>query len=138
MDSTKTFFNNFFVTLGVLFVLILIALAYFFITDPYNLKPMLFGSPAATQTQKTAPPVETQSNASSTPIEADSTFILSDAQKQALINLGIDPATVPTTINPVQVLCFEEKLGAPRVAEIRTGSVPTTFELLKVKSCVGQ
>lgn len=143
MNSTKNFFTNFFMVLGILFVIILILLTVLFITDPYNLKPMFFGTSGTTQT--TAKPVApvttnttTTASTSDTTATTDTTFTLSAAQKQALVGLGIDPNSVPETVSAEQVLCFEGKLGAPRVAEIRTGAVPSTFELIKVKSCVGQ
>jgi hypothetical protein len=144
MDSTKNFFTNFFMVLGILFVIILILLTVLFIADPYNLKPMFFGTSGTAQTTaKPVAPVTTDTTTASTsdtpvPVTTDTTFTLSAAQKQALVGLGIDPNSVPETVTAEQALCFEGKLGAPRVAEIRAGSVPSTFELIKVKSCVGQ
>ena len=141
MDSTKNFFANFFMVLGILFAIIIALLIILFITDPYNLKPMFFGTGGTTQTtpRPQAPtPTSTTTSTAGTETAVDTTFTLSGPQKQALIELGIDPNSVPETVSAEQVLCFEGKLGAPRVAEIRAGSVPSTFELIKVKSCVGQ
>src|SRR3989344_3645144 len=46
----KKFFTVLFVSMGVLFLLQLIALAYLFVVDPYNLKPILFPADRAVST----------------------------------------------------------------------------------------
>ena len=136
MDSVhiKSVFSTVFITLGVMLVLIVGAVTYFIIADPLNIKPMLFGSSASgLQAQTGATDAGTTVDTSPATNES---FTLSDAQKEALRGFGIDPASVPSTVTSVQVACFEEHLGADRVAEIRAGGVPSAFELLKVKACI--
>jgi len=130
--QTKSVFTTVFVTLGVILVLVVLAIGYLVIADPFHIKPMLLGSSAGGSVSETT-------TADVTPVGAPSTgesFTLSEAQREALRGLGIDPATVPSTITPLQVACFEEQLGADRVSEIRAGGVPSAFELFKVKSCI--
>ncbi len=128
----KNILTQVFVTLGVIFLVFILIGVYFFIRDPYNLRPLFFPNSAA----------QSQSNTTST-TEGDNTsgsstggFQLSEAQKQALINLGIDPAAVPASINAEQEACFTAVLGAARVAEIKTGAVPNAIEFYKAKSCI--
>ena len=47
----KHLLNQIFVTLGVIFFILIIIATYFFITDPYNLKPLIFESDGVFNTQ---------------------------------------------------------------------------------------
>lgn len=133
----KKFFTIFFVTLGVIFVLVIMAGTYFFIIDPLNLKPLFFGNniQKTINTQGTSDMNEdttVQTNAG----QADKNTVLSDAQEKALETFGIDPAKVPTSITPEQEACFTSILGAERVAQIKAGDTPTATEYFKAKSCI--
>lgn len=130
----KQIINNIFVTLGVIFLIFIIASLWFFIEYPYNIKPMLFGTPY-TPTQNAN--VNTKTTATSTNGTAvEGSFNLSDAQKQALISFGINPATVPSSINAQQEACFVSVLGQARVLEIKAGAVPNGIEFFKAKACI--
>ena len=141
----KNVLTHIFVTLGVIFFTLIIIGVYFFVTDPYNLKPLIFGTGAVTIPSQTAPK-DTSASApeseakSATAAAPDNTtlggFQLSAAQKQALVSLGIDPAAVPSTINSEQETCFVAVLGASRVGEIKAGAVPNALEFAKAKSCI--
>ncbi|MFZ2252954.1 MAG: hypothetical protein WAW13_02130 [Minisyncoccia bacterium] len=133
----KNILTQIFVSLGVIFLILIMAGVYFFITDPLNLKPLFFGNGTEKTQVKNASATETKNTI---PVGAKTTttggFVLSDTQKQALINLGIDPASVPTTISATQESCFVSVLGEARVAEIKTGAVPNAIEFFKAKSCI--
>lgn len=124
-------------TLGVLFLVVILCGVYFFIADPYNLKPLIFGSTPTTQKSDV-----TNGNTADTSAQTGSStetaggFQLSEAQKQALVSLGIDPAAVPSSISPAQETCFVGALGEARVAEIKAGAVPNAIEFLKAKVCI--
>jgi len=45
----KSITTQFFVTLGVIFLILMVVGGYLFITDPYGLKPLLFGGSAPAQ-----------------------------------------------------------------------------------------
>ena len=117
----KKLLNVFFVTLGVIFFIIILLGAYFFITDPLNLKPLLFGTDGE----------ETVAGDG-----VDKHPHLNEEQEAALETIGVDPADVPSEITPEQEACFEEKLGEERVAEIEAGDSPTTMEMMKAQSCI--
>lgn len=116
----KKFLNVFFVTLGVIFFILILIGSYFYVTDPLNLKPLLFGdtSESAGDNQQDANPN------------------LSESQEKTLKTFGIDPAKVPTTITPEQEACFVSKIGAGRVAEIKAGASPTAAEYFASKECM--
>jgi hypothetical protein len=122
----KKFFTIFFVTLGVIFSIIILIVIYLFIADPFKIKPLLFGLPAKTQSVTNS---GTKSSTSSG---------LSDTQKKALEAVGVNPANLPSpsSITPTQEACFIEKLGAARVSEIKSGSTPTAVEIFTAKSCI--
>ena len=120
----KKFFNVFFVTLGVIFLILILLGIYLFITDPLNLKPMLLGSEESISSE--------QSNNATT----DKNPNLSESQEKTLETFGIDPATVPTSITPEQEACFIEKLGVDRVNEIKAGDTPSILEIAKGKDCI--
>lgn len=115
--------------------MLIFALGYFFVTDPFNVKPMLFGS----SSQNTAHPSSATSDTSGIQGDSASTAngsVFSDTQVKALETFGIDPTTLPSSITPEQEACFVEKLGQPRVDEIKAGGSPTAMEFFKAKDCV--
>lgn len=132
----KTFFTKLFLGLGVIFFILILVGTYFFIADPYNLKPLLFGSPAKTQTTKVVAPESKTTSTTTATKAATGGFQLSAAQKQALVSFGIDPATVPSSISATQETCFVSVLGEARVSEIKAGAVPSAFEFFKAKTCI--
>jgi len=125
-----------FVTLGVVFVILLLVGAGFYAG--------MFGfggsyTPKTTKTPVTTSSNTTNGNSSTTVPNTQAQNIpitLSDAQKAALRGLGIDPNTIPSSITPTQATCFEEKLGTARFTEIRAGSSPSPMDFLKAKSCI--
>lgn len=116
----KKFFNVFFVTLGVIFSIIILIGIFLVITDPFNLKPLIFGG---------------ESSESMTD-DGDSHPLLNESQEKALETFGINPATVPSEITPEQEACFVEKLGQARVDEIKAGDSPTATDYFKAKDCI--
>lgn len=121
----KKFFTVFFVTLGVIFFVLLLAIGYFLITDPFNLKPLLFGSSRVNTTKTENSEVKTDKHPG-----------LSDTQEKTLETFGIDPSKLPSTLTPEQEACFTTALGAKRVAEIKAGDAPTATDIYKAKSCL--
>jgi len=133
----KKFFTIFFVTLGVIFSLVILLIIYLFIFDPFNVKPLLFGSGPAkyTSTSTTSENNATDTNTAST-TQSDNNLTLSEAQKSALKSFGIDPATVPASLSAEQSACFRGKLGDERYAQVKGGAVPTAIEFFNAKSCI--
>lgn len=119
----KKFINIFFVTLGVIFSVLILAGLYLYLADPFGIKTIF--SPSDEPRVETG--VETNS---------DKNPVLSPAQEKALETFGIDPATIPSSITPEQEACFVEKLGQERVDEIKAGDSPTATEFFKAKSCI--
>ena len=146
--------NGFFVVLGVLFLLLIIAGAYVVVADPFGLRPiynMLRRAPATvtsstggsaqeTRVEKpTAKSPTAPQNIVPTPttsVPADPNPLLTPEQEAALSSLGIDPASLPSEITPAMEACFTGILGASRVAEIKAGSDPTPLEFFQVRSCL--
>lgn len=126
----KKFFNIFFVVLGIIFFILILLGAYFFVTDPLNLKPLLFGGDSAAETTSDTPDTEPDTAV------PDANPNLSPSQEKALETFGVDPAVVPSSITPEQEACFIEKLGAERVNEIKAGDAPTATEFFKAKDCI--
>jgi hypothetical protein len=137
----KQIINNIFVGLGVIFLVLIIAGLWFFISDPYNLKPMIFGTPYVPSNSSNPPIKKDNTNSETATTSSESAtasvgFQLSDAQKQALVSFGIDPSTVPSSIDAKQEACFVSVLGQARVSEIKDGAVPSGVEFFKAKSCI--
>ena len=103
----KHFLNLFFVILGVIFFVILLAVGFILITSGNNDGVVLDKHP-----------------------------LLSSNQEKVLETFGIDPADLPSEISPEQEKCFEEAIGEDRVAEIKAGDTPTFKEFFKSKSCI--
>ncbi|MDC1205572.1 hypothetical protein N8083_01865 [Candidatus Pacebacteria bacterium] len=129
----KKFLNVFFVTLGVIFFLLMLCAAYFYIADPYNLRPLLFGSGSAMPEVFVETDIVKDSNVDT---KEDGHPLLDEGQEEALENIGIDPRNLPTEITPAQEMCFEDVLGKERVTEIKTGAEPTAIELFRALVCL--
>lgn len=131
----KQILTHLFVALGVIFLICIIFCIVFIIKDPYNLKPIIFGSSSAraTYSSRNLDNTNTTSDDAST---VNGEFYLSDQQKQALTSFGIDPTAVPSTINLEQENCFVSLLGEARVDEIKNGAVPNAMEFIKAKACI--
>ncbi len=121
----KKFLNIFFVTLGVIFFLLIIGGIVVYFTDPLG----LWSVEVVTKTDET-----TKTTGSATTV--DKNPALNAAQEKALETFGIDPATVPTSITPAQEACFIEKLGASRVEEIKAGATPSMTDYFKANGCI--
>jgi hypothetical protein len=125
----KKFFTAFFVSLGVIFFLIILFIFYLFIFDPFNIKPLLFNE------GETFDMPQNNTTESGTTTTANKPF-LSDAQKKTLTGFGVDPASLPSSITPTQEACFKSKLGESRFTEISAGASPSAIEFLNAKSCL--
>lgn len=121
----KKFLTIFFVTLGVVFFILILGAVYLFVFDPLHLKPVLFGSTATTQLHENSGSAKT-----------DLHPLLSETQEKTLETFGIDPRDVPSEITPSQEKCFEDKLGKARVEEIKAGDSPTAVEFFTAKECI--
>ena len=131
----KKFFTIFFVTLGVIFLILILMGAYFFITDPLNLRPLLFNSGGGSFEARDANGnSDSESNTSAS--ESGGGPTLSASQEAALRAVGIDPSNLPSTITAEQEDCFVEKLGSERVGEIKAGGTPTFEEFIKGRDCI--
>ena len=126
----KKIFNVFFVTLGVILFIIILAGIYFFIADPFNIKPFIFNND---QTKEISTPSPTAENAEMT---TDENPNLSPTQEKALETIGIEPTEVPSSFTAEQLTCFEEKLGKNRVTEIKNGDTPSATEFYKAQDCI--
>jgi len=133
----KKFFNIFFVTLGVIFSIVILFVIYLFIFDPLNLKPLIFGTDSINKTDSTSQ-TETVKNTDekTSNTEGKVNFSFSEAQKKTLQSFGIDPASLPTTITVTQQNCLEGKFGTARFAEIKAGASPNAIEFYNAKSCL--
>jgi hypothetical protein len=137
--NIKKILTVFFVGLGVIFFLIIIALTYFFIVDPLNIRPLLVNLSNVEQrtidiTDGQSTPTETEvSNDAQT---TDPNTLLTPTQEKALELIGVDPASLPSVISPGQEACFISILGETRVAEIKAGDTPTAREFFRARACV--
>lgn len=141
------YIKAFFFTLGVIFFLLLIGLAYLIIVDPYNVKPLLTALQSRPQVEQSdtrdAPASsdgEVSGSGTATPTAEgtvlDAPVPLTPAQAAALEVVGIDPASLPSSISPEQEACFIEKIGADRVEAIKAGAAPTPVEMWQARECL--
>ncbi len=61
---------------------------------------------------------------------------LSTQQEKTLSNIGIDPATLPTSITREQAEFAIGVVGQKRADEIMAGATPTIAEVLAAKKCL--
>jgi hypothetical protein len=122
----KKVLNIIFVTLGVVFLIILV---YLFFFSPIKVNQLFGLGKTATSTEEIS-----DSNGSTT-ANTDKNPLLSPAQEKTLQTFGIDPSTLPTQITPEMEQCFIAKLGSARVEAIKSGSTPTAAEFYAARSC---
>jgi hypothetical protein len=134
---------RFFVVLGVIFFVLLLRIAYFFVADPLNIRPLLAtlkennesivvpDESEVPTTTGTLPTVTTAGTVPETPKP-----MLSTEQTQALEQVGINPQSVPVRFTPEQITCFVGVLGQDRVDAIVAGDTPTPTEFFTAKNCL--
>ncbi len=123
--------NIFFVVLGVIFFIILIALTYIWIADPLNLKPLMPTGISPISAIKVI-----TGNAELKIDNIDKNPLLNEEQEAQLEALGIEPSDLPSEITPEMGKCFTEKLGEQRANQIIQGDSPTSADFLKARSCL--
>jgi hypothetical protein len=129
----KTFFTRVFVVLGVLFLCIICAGVYLWFADPYELRPLIERY-ASSDTKVGDTSLQKSITGDESP--SDKHPALTTEQERALESIGVDPATLPTSLTKEQVLCAKSILGEARSQEIQKGAVPTTKELFSIRSCL--
>lgn len=148
----KRFIVNTLAVFGAIFICLILAAVYLFVADPFNLKaifsqgasPMSEAAqveevPEATNQDDKLPGGSDTVNEATTPsaaVPARVEFTLSAAQRQALLNLGISPDSIPTSLSYEQEQCFVNVLGQARVAEIKAGAIPGPVEFIRAKACI--
>ena len=133
--------KTFFVALGVIFFILLVIVIYFFIKDPYNLRPilmpviseMIFPNSSSSDDLKT---ISNNTPEYTTSLKVNGSSSLTSDQANALKAIGVDPNSLPTTITPEQEECFVKIFGQTRVNEIKAGGTPTATEFIKGTSCL--
>ncbi len=127
------FLNIVFVIFGGIFFLQVIALAYLWFADPFELRPLINSFSGETVTPRE---VSTTTNSDTSVDTTDKNSNLTPAQEDALEIIGIDPTALPDSITPEQMSCFVRVLGEARVTEIQAGAAPTAIEIFKAKECL--
>ena len=62
--------------------------------------------------------------------------LIPDAQEKTLYDMGINVASLPTTITPEMTNCFIVTLGKDRATEIANGAAPSLTDFLNAKNCL--
>lgn len=106
--------------LGLIFLVLLIYAAYVFFNSSQQVDLSTGGGGGSEQTTDVV----------------DKNPYLSSGQEQVLETIGIDPASLPTSITPEQEACAVSILGEARVNEIKAGATPTVIEAYRVKECL--
>jgi hypothetical protein len=122
----KKFLQTFFIILGVIFFILILAGTYLYVVDPFGIKPFIKGLSSQTA------PASKQTGTNT----VDKNPLLTPAQEQTLEKIGIDPATLPTKITPAMEACFYNKLGDKRTNEIKNGATPTAADYFAARSCI--
>lgn len=130
MRALLRIINIFFVGLGIIFLILIIGMSYIWITDPFNLKPLIPSGISPISIIKTV-----TGNSEVEIDNIDKNPLLSEEQEAQLESLGIEPADLPSTITPAMEKCFIQKLGETRTNQIIQGSSPTPADFLKASSC---
>lgn len=118
----KKIIIGFFLVLGVIFFVLLLALGYVYVTNMFGIRALFSNGSSADIVEKGS-------------VNTDKNPLLSPAQEKTLEAIGVDPSALPQTITPQMIACFNEKLGTARTMEIKNGGTPTPAEYIAVKVC---
>ena len=124
-----------FAVIGVVLMVIVVFSIYILATDSHGIRPALFSisEPAETDRRETSGAGENAESEERGPRDG---FELTDNQIGALVSLGVSPDDVPARISAEQEVCLVSELGEARVAEIKSGVIPSALEFMRVESCV--
>lgn len=138
----KTILNRFFVTLGVIFFMLICSGVYLWYRDVYGVRTivsfLVSSSHSAvqevTKQVSTMPgvPLPVTDSSSATTIVTKPSSAQVDAAKAA----GVSPSLLPSVFTTAQVECFTTILGTERVTAIKGGSVPSKDEIVRVSPCL--
>lgn len=123
----KRFFEIILMVCGVLFIIELGVLGWFYTTDPLG----MFESGSGAELKTIISESQTIDSSQATPAEPVAGSP-SQAQVEAAAAVGVE---IPT-FTEAQLQCFVGIFGEARVAEIKNGAVPTALEMYKGKSCL--
>lgn len=134
-----TIIRAFFVTLGGIFFLLLLGLAYIWFFNLWQVQTL------TTLWLDSSPPVERPWATSSSATLATTTATSGDdtgasegsdgTQAEAMTEAGVDESYF-TSLSEAEIQCFRNRLGDARVDEIIAGGMPTTAEIISGLSCV--
>ncbi len=125
MKLFKKILNIFFVSLGVIFFIMILVATFFWFTSPLG-KGNSLSTVITNFVGKNKVKVD----------NVDKNPLLTGEQEAQLETLGIDPSTLPTEITAEMKACFVVKLGQTRTNEITGGSAPTAIDFFKARSCI--
>lgn len=128
---------RFFVFLGIVFFLLLVALGYFVVADPYNLRPIFLSMYKENiPTERMNETIDKVPKSDGAVIPSAEGTVVNENQAKALQAVGIDPSAVPKKFTPEQVACFVQILGQARVDAIVAGATPNPAEFYQAKNCL--
>lgn len=139
----KRIIVNILAVFGLIFIFIILSVVYIFVADPFNLKPIFSPitvidtfSPERDEVVK-EDKLPNESNVVKENTMPDRVeFTISAEQRQALINLGVSPDSIPTSLSLEQEQCFIDVLGQARVDEIKSGDIPGPIEFIRAQACI--
>lgn len=127
MNIILKFLNIFFVTLGIVFFVLILGGCYMYFADPFGV--FSWGvSPVSLMNMMTGKANVKIDNVDKNPL-------LTEQQEAQLEAIGVNPATLPSQITPAMKTCFIEKLGQERAGQIIGGSSPTPMDFFNAQSC---
>lgn len=134
-----TIIRAFFVTLGLVFFLLLLGVAYIWFSNIWQVQTLakLWLNASAPVVQPSGEQATTTAPATA-PTNEDSTSTsarTSQAQTEAMTEAGVDESYF-TSLSDAEIQCFRDRLGDARVDEIIDGAMPTTAEIISGLSCV--
>jgi hypothetical protein len=127
MNIILKLLNIFFVTLGVIFLALILIGLYVWLADPFHVFS-LGVSPTSLINGVTGRGKVKVDNIDKNPL-------LTEDQEAQLESLGVDPAKLPSKITPAMQDCFIDKLEQERANQIVGGGAPTPTDFLKAQSC---
>lgn len=132
-----TIIRSFFVTLGIVFFLLLLAVAYIWFSNTGQVQTWtnlwLRSSDTSVTVPDTAATTGDQDAATTAETQAEPVEV--SEQAEAMAEAGIDESFF-TSLSDAEIQCFRDRLGSARVDSIMAGAMPSTEEIIVGLPCV--
>ncbi len=116
----------------------IISLIVVFVFNPFNLRTKLIGSIINSYLSSNIEGYTPLGNSLIDNTSTDKNPLLNENQEKTLEDYGVNVSQLPSSVNSEMRACLIDKVGDKRADEIIGGASPSSLEVFKARSCLGE